>query len=289
MPYMPPLPPPPPPPSDNTNKIAITNSIDTYNKNDMNYKNNDNNNKNNDTTINTKKSIRWTIDTLPGREVRCAITIIGCEKTYSAYVIYQIRCWASGRSWLIERRYSHFEKLHKDIMKDMKSKYHDDIDDLPDLPAKRWFEKQRWLNKYDDDYIQNRKQQLQIYLRQLLKNIKVSVKSKILSSFLEYELHTTGIVEDQEREGVIIEDETTRVSDIHFRPEEIRNEIEAMKIIEHLNTVAINQNIENFDKSDDEEDSDDECDDDDDNSSTNDRSSNDRSSNDQTGTAEIEP
>lgn len=43
-------------------------------------------------------------------------------------------------------------------------------------------------------------------------------------------------------------------------------------IIEHLNTVAVNQNIENFDKSDDEEDSDD------------DEDSSDRSSNHQKGT-----
>jgi hypothetical protein len=209
-----------------------------------------------DISISTKhKKVAFVKDTLPGREVRCAVTIIHSEKIFGGIMIYQIRCWASGRSWIIERRYRHFEALHKDILKEMKSKYSEyNIDDieLPSLPTKRWFESQRWLNKYDADYIENRKLQLQDYLRQLLKNPKISVKSKVVSSFLEYELHTLGVVDDQVKEGVMVDDETTRVSDIHFRPEEFHND--AKKLIEQLNIVDIvNQNIETFDKSDNEE------------------------------------
>lgn len=229
-------------PSSPTSTSNITTINNNYNKDIK-------NNTNTPTTPNStsKKKVTFVKDTLPGREVRCAITIIHCEKIFGGIMIYQIRCWAGGRSWILERRYRHFEALHKDILKEMRAKYGDyyNVDDLPSLPTKRWFERQRWLNKYDADYIENRKQQLQDYLRQLLRNPNISVRSKIVSSFLEYELHTLGVVDDQQKEGVILDDETTtRVSDIHFRPDELMEQLNVADII--------NQNIETFDKSDNE-------------------------------------
>ena len=204
--------------------------------------------------------VKFDANTLPGREVRCAITIEGSENI-SSYVVYHIRCWASGRSWILERRYRHFEALHKDLIKELTESYgHHDY--LPELPVKRWFEKQRWINKYDAEYIHNRKLQLQEYLRNLLRNPKISVKSQSVSKFLEFELHTSGLSESNRKDLII--DETTRVSDVHFKNDElelIRNELNDIRL---LDEIVNNQNIEKFDEDDDEDDNEDDNDDDDD-------------------------
>ena len=207
-----------------------------------------------------KLIVKFSNDTLPGREVRCAITIEGSENI-SSYIVYHIRCWASGRSWILERRYRHFEALHKDLFKELTESYgHHDY--LPELPVKRWFEKQRWINKYDAEYIHNRKLQLQEYLRNLLRNPKISVKSQSVSKFLEFELHTSGLSESNRKDLII--DETTRVSDVHFKNDElelIRNELNDIRL---LDEIVNNQNIEKFDEDDDEDDNEDDNDDDDD-------------------------
>lgn len=51
-----------------------------------------------------------------------------------------------GRSWVVFRRYRHFEALHKDIVRENEQWGNE----LPTFPQKRWFEKQRWMNRYFD-------------------------------------------------------------------------------------------------------------------------------------------
>lgn len=48
-----------------------------------------------------------------------------------------------GVGWTIYKRYRDFETLHKQLQTEIDQ----GLVVLPDLPKKRWFEKQRWLNR----------------------------------------------------------------------------------------------------------------------------------------------
>ena len=55
---------------------------------------------------------------------------------------------------------------------------------LPELPKKRWFETQRWLNRHDHMYAYIRRQALQDYLRTIIRNPLLTAKSVVLQQFL---------------------------------------------------------------------------------------------------------
>lgn len=56
---------------------------------------------------------------------------------------------------------------------------------LPVLPKKRWFEKQRWLNRFDESYGIKRKTDLQDYLRVLAKTPIIREKSEAFQAFID--------------------------------------------------------------------------------------------------------
>lgn len=56
---------------------------------------------------------------------------------------------------------------------------------LPSLPKKRWFEKQRWINKFDDNYAKKRLLSLQDYLRILARIPLIRDHSKVFHQFIK--------------------------------------------------------------------------------------------------------
>ena len=56
---------------------------------------------------------------------------------------------------------------------------------MPSLPQKRWFERQRWLNRFDDKYTLTRRLGLQEFLRELLRIPEVIENSKVLRTFID--------------------------------------------------------------------------------------------------------
>ncbi len=86
------------------------------------------------------------------------------------YTMYEITVQSpSTISWVIYKRYNNFDKLHKQLSKNMR---------LPALPPKRIFQ------QLDPEFIKNRMSQLQEYVRQLLK-LPNLVKNPVLIEFLK--------------------------------------------------------------------------------------------------------
>lgn len=91
--------------------------------------------------------------------------------------------------WILKKRYRQFEELSKSLkveFLDENATVEEEEDSiLPKLPKKRWFEKQRWLNRFDDTYSYNRRISLQGYLRTLVKTPEVRRSSQALIDFLD--------------------------------------------------------------------------------------------------------
>ena len=68
---------------------------------------------------------------------------------------------------------------------------------LPSLPKKRWFEKQRWINKFDASYNEKRRGQLEKYLRSLVRISQLKFNSFALHKFCNDEGTTLFTIEDK--------------------------------------------------------------------------------------------
>ena len=106
-----------------------------------------------------KKTVRFASDTLLGDNDHIALTITRhsyiIDKGYTQYFISSIKCFdrrilplfiqlmCRGVEWTLHKRYRDFYELHHELMKE-NQKY---IIDIPKLPEKRWFERQRWINR----------------------------------------------------------------------------------------------------------------------------------------------
>lgn len=156
-----------------------------------NYFDNDNtNNIYNDNKIKcARRKVSFTIDTAEPTEDRVAISITKHEDiTNLGYTAYFIQCWYGGKLWTVQRRYRHFEALHKELESELSVKTSQI--NLPALPKKRWFEKQRWINRFDNSYSFHRRMALQCYIRSLLSyDVLLYSHSKLLDDFLELSKH----------------------------------------------------------------------------------------------------
>ncbi|KAL5005137.1 hypothetical protein ScPMuIL_018593 [Solemya velum] len=74
------------------------------------------------------------------------------EDNHEHYTAFQIEVWVSGKTHRIEKRYSEFEELHKQLKK---------IIPTPEFPPKK-------VLKWNSRVIENRRQGLQVYLQGVL-------------------------------------------------------------------------------------------------------------------------
>jgi len=84
------------------------------------------------------------------------------------YTVYCIELYLSGKCHKVDRRYSEFHELHRQL-----KKY---FDDLPNLPPKK-------VRNQNQKLIEQRRTSLEEYLKNLLKNIGLD-KSKEFNDFL---------------------------------------------------------------------------------------------------------
>jgi hypothetical protein len=92
-----------------------------------------------------KKKLSFAIGTAPPRVVRIAISISRHETVEQIGVTtYFIDILHSGRVTVVKRRYKDFEILNKTLIIEVGHLGYQ----LPSLPQKRWFQTQRWLNRF---------------------------------------------------------------------------------------------------------------------------------------------
>jgi PX domain len=100
------------------------------------------------------------------------------------YTEYLVDVWSCSQLRVISKRYSDFVALSKALKKENggHSKH------MPHLPKKRWFQAQRWVNKFDETYALNRRKALEAYLRDLLRTEHLLESSRAFKGFLELSL-----------------------------------------------------------------------------------------------------
>lgn len=150
------------------------------------------------TTHPLSRRVRFSEGTAAPRQVKIAISIFKHEEQKEGgYTVYAILCWRAGRTWQVHHRYREFEALHKDL--ESAECIRRQSIQLPQLPKKRWFEKQRWLNKNDENYTVHRRLALEKYLRLVLRIpalLEAGPTMSVLDIFLEVSKHTKGIMSD---------------------------------------------------------------------------------------------
>lgn len=126
----------------------------------------------------------------------------------------------------MHKRYRDFEDFHRQLMSE------NDFMQiaLPSLPQKRWFERQRWFNRFDETYGIKRRVALQDYMRTLAKMPQIKERSDAFITFLEmppevrkvYEaviqecIQYRGMVEEK-NEGVMFFREDEPIEDFRYR------------------------------------------------------------------------
>ncbi|RYH20643.1 hypothetical protein EON65_22870 [archaeon] len=126
----------------------------------------------------------------------------------------------------MHKRYRDFEDFHRQLMSE------NDFMQiaLPSLPQKRWFERQRWFNRFDETYGIKRRVALQDYMRTLAKIPQIKERSEAFVTFLEmppevrkvYEaviqecIQYRGMVEEK-NEGVMFFREDEPIEDFSHR------------------------------------------------------------------------
>lgn len=105
-----------------------------------------------------------------------------------------------GIQWTVHKRYRDFDDLNRKVATE--NEIYQLV--LPVLPKKRWFEKQRWLNKYDESYGIKRRMELQDYMRSLAKIDIVREQSFAFRSFISMPEAAQKLMQDQidEQEGL---------------------------------------------------------------------------------------
>eukprot|EP01137_Pigoraptor_chileana_P013174 Opistho-2@4570 len=94
------------------------------------------------------------------------------------FAVYEIEVVRGEEKWIITRRYSDFDELHEQLLRNFSSRI---IDSLR-LPSKRWYK----LNKFDPDFLLERQTALDEYLKAVLSH-PVMRKCHYLRLFLSDE------------------------------------------------------------------------------------------------------
>lgn len=148
----------------------------------------------------TSKRVAFVKGVAPPKETNLALSISKHEAIEN-HVEYCVIVWSSGLRWVLRKRYKDFETLHKNMTAELGIR-------LPQLPKKRWLQSKRWINRWycfhdqrqqfsynpcvcghrlDTDYCLDRRQQLEIYARALLRVENILHHSRHLKKFLEVE------------------------------------------------------------------------------------------------------
>jgi hypothetical protein len=148
-----------------------------------------------------KRSVRFHKDTIfhePPYHIALSIPSSHLVKDMNC-TVYTIQIICQNQAWSVCRRYRDFEDLHKSIVQETVKGYGTNgsesdsrykgpvkIDQrlLPLLPKKRWFEKQRWLNRNDEKFSNERRKGLERYLRTILRHPQMKMESISLHTFL---------------------------------------------------------------------------------------------------------
>ncbi|XP_041362194.1 sorting nexin-24-like [Gigantopelta aegis] len=93
------------------------------------------------------------------------------DDTDESYTVFCIEIWVSGRRQCLEKRYTEFEDLHKQVKKLMRT---------PEFPPKK-------VMKWSHKVLEHRRQALQIYLQGIL---DTEVHPKSLLKFLNVNIET---------------------------------------------------------------------------------------------------
>lgn len=99
-----------------------------------------------------RKCVSFGPDTLPPQESRLAVSITKHEvvRFPTNFVEYTVFVHEGGHPVkVLLRRYRQFERLHLDVRRESVVLRVPEAR-LPELPKKRWFSKQRWLNRWDE-------------------------------------------------------------------------------------------------------------------------------------------
>eukprot|EP00602_Paraphysomonas_sp_CaronLab_P000081 CAMPEP_0185029358 /NCGR_PEP_ID=MMETSP1103-20130426/15638_1 /TAXON_ID=36769 /ORGANISM="Paraphysomonas bandaiensis, Strain Caron Lab Isolate" /LENGTH=274 /DNA_ID=CAMNT_0027564065 /DNA_START=49 /DNA_END=873 /DNA_ORIENTATION=+ len=127
-----------------------------------------------------KKRVSFAPGTVDNEDKGANVRIINAE-TVDDHVLYTVRFKHKGNVWDIRKRYSEFEENHINILNESIVAE----TDIPELPKKRWFELQRWLNRFDEQYTMERTKALEAYLQKLYANKHLLRRSRVYREFIQ--------------------------------------------------------------------------------------------------------
>ncbi len=127
------------------------------------------------------KSVRFTEETHAASPATIACTICGHQFVPSfGSITYTIQFSYGGMIWKLDKRYSDFYKFHKELKNEKLVPYYE----LPELPQKRWFEGQRWLNRFEYKFTLIRRLGLQAFLRDTFRIEDIAERSSAVQNFV---------------------------------------------------------------------------------------------------------
>ena len=128
-----------------------------------------------------RKEVRFTADTNAAAPATIACTICGHQFVPSVgSIMYTIQFLYGDKLWRLDKRYSEFCKFYKELKNEKLILYYE----LPQLPQKRWFEGQRWLNRFDYKFTLIRRLGLQTFLRDVCRIENIVERSAALRKFV---------------------------------------------------------------------------------------------------------
>jgi len=135
-----------------------------------------------------RKTVRFTEDTHAASPATIACTFCGHQYVPSVgSVTYTIQFYYRGTMWKLDKRYSDFCKFYKELKNENIVPHYE----LPDLPQKRWFEGQRWLNRFEYKFTLIRRLGLQAFLRDALRIENIAERSAAVQNFVGLKESTT--------------------------------------------------------------------------------------------------
>ena len=167
--------------------------------------------------------------TAPGPEANLAVSIPGYKiDREKRCVFYTVTVSFGGRLLSLKRRYSDFTALRVDMIVELLDKGNiAAASAIPALPGKRWFEVQRWINRFDHRFTTQRRLLLQDFLRNVCRCDPHSGTSPTLATFLQtgaiYDWEAGDVGRARHSSSVARSSFGSSVDDEHFGPGSSRN------------------------------------------------------------------
>mmetsp|Transcript_5225 Transcript_5225/g.5346 ORF Transcript_5225/g.5346 Transcript_5225/m.5346 type:complete len:196 (-) Transcript_5225:290-877(-) len=129
-----------------------------------------------------RRRVTWADGTAEAPSAHLAVSIPRHKTNKTTkHTLYTLDLYQDGRAWTIKRRYREFCDFHDRLLTE------DWIEPsrLPQLPAKRWLEMKRWVDRFDEVYTTRRRLRLQEYIRAIIRIPIIVERSFALQQFLE--------------------------------------------------------------------------------------------------------